>query len=259
MDLSAANISQYDMDSLLVKFTLVGSNNSTETVLARLSPVEAFGNLRIPFAKNTSRQIGAYQLFVELNPNNDQPELHHFNNIGVINYFVARDKRRPRFILRFNGLVIQDGDFVSALSKIDINLRDENSAFPIDDTSLFSIKLRYPDRSIKDIYFSQSNVQFIPAVSGNSRNEASVIIDQEFEQNGTYEIIVRAKDPNGNYISDSEVRTSFVIKKENSISNIFNYPNPFTSKTKFVYTLTGNGSPSYYKMQILTVSGKIVK
>lgn len=259
VDLSAANISQYDMDSLLVKFTLVGSNNSTETVLARLSPVEAFGNLRIPFAKNTSRQIGAYQLFVELNPNNDQPELHHFNNIGVINYFVARDKRRPRFILRFNGLVIQDGDFVSALSKIDINLRDENSAFPIDDTSLFSIKLRYPDRSIKDIYFSQSNVQFIPAVSGNSRNEASVIIDQEFEQNGTYEIIVRAKDPNGNYISDSEVRTSFVIKKENSISNIFNYPNPFTSKTKFVYTLTGNGSPSYYKMQILTVSGKIVK
>jgi flagellar hook assembly protein FlgD len=43
------------------------------------------------------------------------------------------------------------------------------------------------------------------------------------------------------------------------ISNMFNYPNPFTSSTAFVFTLTGSQIPQNLRIQILTISGKVVK
>ncbi|MDQ3016386.1 MAG: hypothetical protein M3R25_06690, partial [Bacteroidota bacterium] len=33
----------------------------------------------------------------------------------------------------------------------------------------------------------------------------------------------------------------------------------FSTATRFVYTLTGEGTPSYYKIQIMSVSGRIVR
>jgi flagellar hook assembly protein FlgD len=43
------------------------------------------------------------------------------------------------------------------------------------------------------------------------------------------------------------------------ISNVLNYPNPFTTSTQFVFTLTGRELPEYMKIQIFTISGKVVK
>jgi flagellar hook assembly protein FlgD len=43
------------------------------------------------------------------------------------------------------------------------------------------------------------------------------------------------------------------------ISNMLNYPNPFTTSTAFVFTLTGAQVPQNLKIQILTVTGKIVR
>ena len=43
------------------------------------------------------------------------------------------------------------------------------------------------------------------------------------------------------------------------MSNIYNYPNPFSTKTHFVFTLTGNIFPDELLIQIFTVSGKIIK
>ena len=43
------------------------------------------------------------------------------------------------------------------------------------------------------------------------------------------------------------------------ISNLLNYPNPFSTSTAFVFTITGSDVPQEFKIQILTVTGKIVK
>jgi len=43
------------------------------------------------------------------------------------------------------------------------------------------------------------------------------------------------------------------------ISNMFNYPNPFTTSTAFVFTITGSQVPQNIRIQILTITGKIVK
>ena len=43
------------------------------------------------------------------------------------------------------------------------------------------------------------------------------------------------------------------------ISNMLNYPNPFSTSTAFVFTITGSEVPQNMKIQILTVTGKIVR
>ncbi len=43
------------------------------------------------------------------------------------------------------------------------------------------------------------------------------------------------------------------------ISNMLNYPNPFTTSTAFVFTITGSDVPQNIKIQILTITGKIVR
>jgi flagellar hook assembly protein FlgD len=43
------------------------------------------------------------------------------------------------------------------------------------------------------------------------------------------------------------------------ISNLLNYPNPFTTSTAFVFTITGSEVPQNIKIQILTITGRIVR
>jgi flagellar hook assembly protein FlgD len=43
------------------------------------------------------------------------------------------------------------------------------------------------------------------------------------------------------------------------ISNLLNYPNPFTTSTAFVFTVTGTQPPQNMRIQILTITGKIVR
>lgn len=38
-----------------------------------------------------------------------------------------------------------------------------------------------------------------------------------------------------------------------------NYPNPFTTSTRFVFTLTGSKVPDVFTIQILTITGKVIR
>ncbi len=38
-----------------------------------------------------------------------------------------------------------------------------------------------------------------------------------------------------------------------------NYPNPFSTSTKFVFILTGSEVPEQFDIQIMTITGKVVK
>ena len=260
LELSSQNVSIYNMDSLLVKFKLLDQRNIMIESEIRYMPVNAFAYLKFPFEIKTSNQAGPYKLIVELNPNQDQSEFVTFNNTALVNYYVRKDKRKAKLRIAFNGLVINNGDIVSTQSQISIQLHDETNSIPMDDPNLFSIKIKAPDGNLIEIDPSkQNNVHFIPANGNGNTNEASIIIDGDFQQNGSYYLIVRAKDANGNFVAETEENVEFKIVKESSISNVFNYPNPFSSKTKFIYTLTGTKSPTFFKIQIMTISGKVIR
>jgi flagellar hook assembly protein FlgD len=72
-------------------------------------------------------------------------------------------------------------------------------------------------------------------------------------------LIVRAKDKSGNTTGQQSYKVGFEVNTKPAISSVLNYPNPFTTSTQFVFTLTGSEIPHQFKIQIMTPTGKVVR
>jgi len=257
IEILAQNIGEVRMDSLLVKFTLVNKANQQTTSYRRYVPLESLATLNIPFSYKTSSIFGQYTLFIELNPDNDQAELDQFNNTAVIPFYVRRDRRKPFIDVTFDKTKIFNLDIVSSKSVIEIVIQDENKDLLPKDTAAFEMRIKEPGGNPQRVYFAQNNVSFLPASPVD--NKVKAVIHGDFAKDGVYTLFVKAFDASGNAASDLEYLIDFTIVTKSSVSNLFNYPNPFTTKTKFVYTLTGDALPEYYSIQIMSVSGKVVR
>ena len=202
-------------------------------------------------------------LFLEFNPDDDQPEEYHFNNFMFRNFYVKTDKTNPVMDVTFDGIHILNRDIVSARPHIQIKLKDEAKFLLLNDTALSSVQLRYPDGTIRTHHFDNDTLRFTPA-SASSDNSAVVDFYPAFTgqynpEGDEYELIVKGKDRSGNNAGDNEYRIAFTVITKPMISNLLNYPNPFSTSTAFVFTLTGSEVPQNMKIQILTVTGKIVR
>ncbi len=51
----------------------------------------------------------------------------------------------------------------------------------------------------------------------------------------------------------------FRVVTASTITRILNYPNPFSSSTRFVFELTGSEIPDELRIDIFTISGKLVR
>lgn len=256
------NIGDYPMDSLLVHYKLSDVSNNEQIFTDRIAPLEVSDTLIAEFAFDTKALSGKQQLVIEANPLEDQPERFHFNNTLITEFFVEGDERNPVLDVTFDGMRIMDGDLVSANPLINILLKDENPFLPLSDTSLINIFLKYPDDpTLRPIAIDDPRVTFFPASlnSLEKSNQAMVEFKPELEQSGEYQLIVQAEDVTGNQSGRFDYKVSFEIVKESLISNVFNYPNPFSTSTRFVYTLTGGSPITDVKIQIMTVSGRIVR
>ena len=78
-------------------------------------------------------------------------------------------------------------------------------------------------------------------------------------EDGDYELIVTGKDVSGNAAGNLSYSTVFSVINKPMISEMLNYPNPFTTSTAFVFTLTGSQVPQNLRIQVLTITGKIVR
>ena len=163
-----------------------------------------------------------------------------------------------------DGIHILDGDIVSPKSSIQITLSDNNLNKLLDeisDTTNFQMKLITPDEQIIPIYFSNlSNLYTIDYTLASDQDESFKInLNPNLTENGVYRLSVQAWDKSGNKAGEIEYEISFEVVLESSITNVLNYPNPFSTNTRFVFTLTGSQVPEAFKIQIMTVTGKIVK
>ena len=91
------------------------------------------------------------------------------------------------------------------------------------------------------------------------RSKATINFNPYLFEDGEYELIVTGKDAVGNKAGDLDYHVVFNVINKPMISNMLNYPNPFTTSTAFVFTLTGSDVPQNMRIQILTITGKIVK
>jgi flagellar hook assembly protein FlgD len=70
---------------------------------------------------------------------------------------------------------------------------------------------------------------------------------------------VQGSDKSGNVSGDFEYTIDFEVIHESRITQLMNYPNPFSTATKFVFTLTGDRAPDDVLIQIMTISGRVVR
>lgn len=264
------NISDLPMDSLLISY-YVEDNNQTKQIIAypRQDSLRVGASFRDTVTFNTRGMTGKNLFWMEVNPYvgtsniTDQPEQFHFNNLLQIPFNVREDRINPLLDVTFDGRHILNGDIVNPNAEILITLKDENEFLIMDDvsdTSSFGVYLTDPDGNQERIYFEvggQTVMQWIPADATNKKFK--IIYPSAFEKDGNYTLLVQGSDKSGNISGDIEYRVSFEVIHESSITYMMNYPNPFSTSTRFVFTLTGTEVPDEMIIQIMTINGKVVR
>lgn len=255
------NISDVAFDSLKVKFIITDRNNVQHIVpIPKRRPLLVNDTLQIGDLINTSSIPGYNTTFLEANPDNDQLEQYHFNNFAFRNLYVKPDSLNPLLDVTFDGVHILNRDIVSSKPDIIIKLKDEAKWMILDDTALLTLQVRYPNGSLRRFYFNNDTLRFTPAGQApNPDNTAMINFRPYFTQDGEYEMIVTGKDKSNNAAGNIQYRVLFEVINKPMISNMLNYPNPFTTSTAFVFTITGSEVPQNIKIEIMTVTGKIVR
>lgn len=266
------NIFSVDMDSLLVEYWVEDANQVKHPIAyGRQGPLLVGETLRDTVTVQTEGLSGLNLLQMEVNPYVNgslfitaQPEQEHFNNVLQLPFYVNPDDIHPILDVTFNGRHILNGDIIDPSSEILITLKDDNEFLIMDDvsdTSNFGIYLTDPSGLQTRIPFVDASgntvMQWIPAEPQNKRFK--IIWPSELIQDGTYTLFVQGTDKSGNLSGDFDYKVSFEVIHESSITNMMNYPNPFSTSTRFVFTLTGSEAPDEILIQIMTVSGRVVR
>ena len=263
------NISEYVFaDSLLITYWIEDANSINHPLPSKLkkngfAPNEMiFDTINV----NTEGYPGVNALWVEVNPvtpidtldlPKTQLEQYHFNNIVRIPFNTSTDRVNPLLDVTFDGIHILNSDIVSSKPNILIQLKDENQFLALNDTNDFKIFIQSPSASVPVRIFFGSILTFTPAVLPN--NSCKLNYTPVLYEDGKYQLIVQAKDKSDNQSGAIDYKIHFEVINKATITEVMNYPNPFSTATHFVFTLTGSEVPTYFKIQILTITGKVIR
>ncbi|NDK57720.1 putative type IX secretion system sortase PorU2 [Pontibacter fetidus] len=248
-------------DSLAVDVTVTG-DGLQQPIQKRLKLAALPGNASATFnyEMSTLALDGNYKVTMYVNPRL-QPEQNYFNNIYVVP-FKVKSKLHPIMDVAFDGVHIMDGELISPSPMVSITVKDENRQAFLEDASGMSVVLVYPDRVEKELVLDKTSadldhVEIFPATEKSDfRVEFK---PKKLEADGLYRMEIRAKDVAGKQSGISPYSINFEVENQSAITNFYPFPNPFSTKTNFIFTLTGSVIPDHIKIQILTITGKVVK
>ena len=257
------NISDFDFGEFDVRYWVTNAQGAvlqsdTLSYKQLLAEETIFDSVEI----NTGNLTGKHTLWMQVNPLGERwhKEQYSFNNIAFRTLTVEADKNNPLLDVTFDGIRILNGDIVSPNPEIVMELKDDNTYLLMDDTTSFDVFITYPNGVQNRIPFVQRGaevMQFEPATS--KQNKARVVYKPESLDDGTYTLSVMGRDASGNTSGSENYSIDFEVINRSMITNVMNYPNPFTTSTRFVFTLTGSRVPDVFTIQILSVTGKVVR
>ena len=260
MSIAFQNVSETAFDSLKLKLILTDQNNvPREVPLQRRKPLLAGDTLMVTCQIDTKDLPGLNSLYLMVNPDDDQPEQFLFNNFIFKSFYVKPDVYNPWLDVTFDGVHILNRDIVSSKPHILVKLKDENQHLALNDTTGMKVKIFYPDRTVRNYVLGSDSARFTPATLTNGDNTATIDLYPHLTQDGEYELTVSGNDRSGNKAGELGYKVAFQVINKPMISNLLNYPNPFTTSTAFVFTLTGSDVPQNMRIQILTITGKVVR
>tara|TARA_Y100001980_G_C14556930_1_gene355026 strand:- start:253480 stop:258459 length:4980 start_codon:yes stop_codon:yes gene_type:complete len=254
------NISSEDFqDSLHVSSSLLNINSSQSFDQSfNIAPTAAGDTTSFTLIYSSIGRTGQNNLNVFVTPMEN--ELLSANNFYSLSpaATINEDNTNPVLNVTIDGTYILDGDIVSPNPTIRITLKDDNSYLLNDDTVGIEVYLKQPcdGCQYERVNFTDPGVSYTPETE-----------DQEFEmsyqpgplEDGIYSLRVSAEDELGNNSGDNDYEISFEVINESAVTHFYPYPNPFSTNTRFVFTLTGGTIPDQIKIQIMTISGRVVK
>ncbi len=259
------NVSEYDADSVLVRLRLQRSDRSSNVVgESRSIPLGAGDttSLKIRFHTASLNLSGNVTLIVEVNPDNDQIEQHQFNNFYFHRMHVETDGVGPILDVVVDGKRLMDGDIVSPEPEITLQINDENEFLPVT-VSDSTYRIWFGNERSYQLnaqVFIEGNNQIEEVTTGRlPSNKAELVFRPGRLGDGEYTLAVQAFDFKGNASGTEPYIIHFNVVNEKAISKVLPYPNPFSTSTRFVYTLTGDEKPYVFDIHIYTISGRLVK
>lgn len=257
------NISDLPMDSMEVRMGLY--NPQGRPVLERSRRVDSLlvnDTFQVRFNQSTVGLNGAYSFRAVVRPLTEPGEQYLFNNQFSRGFFVEGDNENPLLDVYVNGRKIFNNEIVPPRPVVDIYLDDENPYLKIDRSDVFEVGLQRPGASSFELLTPERpDVSFTPA--DTDRKALLQWQPEENLPNGVYRLRARGRDASGNVAqkTDDEApyEVAFEVINESTITNFYPYPNPFSDQTRFVFTLTGAQTPDFIKIQIITVSGRVVR
>ena len=265
--LGVRNLSSQAADSFWVHLLIERSDRSRVPADSIWVPgLAADGHTDIRFAFNPTGKLlaGTAKLIMEINPGRSIVEQYYFNNTFQQSFFVEGDVINPILDVTVDGRHILDGDIVSPRPEIVVQIDDENAFLAIEDSSVFELYFgNSPIASnLERIFANDARIEWVPASLPDNKAQIRFSPGLEFAlPDDTYTLRVQAKDQTGNLAStDGQyLELSFEVVNDRTLTQVLNYPNPFSTSTRFVYTLTGEELPETFQIQIFTLSGKQVR
>ncbi|WP_083320972.1 putative type IX secretion system sortase PorU2 [Hymenobacter glacialis] len=215
----------------------------------------------IPVTVNMKNLFGTLAIEVFVNPR-VQPEQLYSNNELLLDPFTISDNNLPPTLdVAFDGRHILNGEIVSPTPIIAIQLSDEDRVNTITDRTAFTLSLQKQGTATPvQVDLNAANVQFSVTVDKGS------VAKLEYRPglgaplaDGKYTLRVQGRDPRNAAAGAQDFQVSFEVVNDSKITNVYPYPNPVTSKARFVFTVTGQQLPTNMKIQIMTVTGRVVR
>ncbi len=247
-------------DSVTVEFSLTLSNRTPvpgvpvkRVKMAALLP-DSLGWATAQFVIGPLA-TGDYLVRAVVNPGRVQPEQYDFNNTLEAPFKVVNPNLAPLIDVAFDGQHILHGDIVAPAPLIAISVRDEDKNIPLDPDKV-TLVLTRPGQAAQQIPVT-GNAQ-IRIQTATATRPLLLTYEPGRLPDGTYRLQVQATDPADNRAGADYYDSEFRVINETMISNFYPYPNPFSTNTRFLFTITGK-VPQNLKIQIMTVTGRVVR
>ncbi|WP_244891163.1 putative type IX secretion system sortase PorU2 [Cyclobacterium xiamenense] len=255
------NISRHSFpDSITIDYTFQNQERrSIERSSLKIGPAQAGEAVAFTLPFDSRGRPGSNSLNVFANPRIFPEQLYRNNVLDLPGFFkVQGDDLNPVLDVNFDGRYIMNGDIVSPNVIISALVKDENKIALKKDTLGMELLLRKPCETcdFEKISFSDPRVKWFEATENAD-------FKIEFQpgplEDGRYALRINAMDASRNQAGTEPYEVSFEVINESQITHFYPYPNPFSNRVRFVFTLTGAEIPDEIKIQIMTVSGKVVK
>lgn len=255
------NLSNKDFeDSLTISYSVLNKlSRVTEEKKMKIPALAAKDTAQFILPFSTENKTGENNIKVFVNPRIIPEQNYNNNIIDLQDYLLVEgDDRNPTIDVAFDGQYIMDGDIVSPEPLITVITKDGSPFLKKTDTVGMEIMLKRPceNCSYEKINFSSPQISWTPASEGS---DFKVEFKPETLEDGIHSLKVQSMDGSGNLSANKPYSINFEVVNESTITNFYPYPNPFSTSTRFVFTLTGKDIPDQIKIQIMTVTGKVVR